>query len=68
MVKRSDTNRVVHEEQGIVRRPRGSRIAIWGASIAEAKATYVPSEVYQSQKPDRAIQHAYPLIMKWMLA
>ena len=46
-MKRSDTNRVVHEEQGIVRRPRGSRIAVWGAGIAEAKASYVPSEVYQ---------------------
>jgi len=49
MSNESNTNRMVHEEQGIVRRPRWSLITVRGASTVGTEATQIASEVLQSK-------------------
>ena len=41
----SNTNRMVHEEQGIVRRPRRPLITVRGASTVGTEAAQVASEI-----------------------
>ena len=46
---RGNTNRMVHEEQGIIWGPRWSRITVWGGSAVGTEATQLPSETRQLQ-------------------